>query len=183
MISFLMSFSLIIAAQAAPAGEQTCLAPQKVAQELGSRHFVQERHLKGIDQALVSSGAVLVASDSIMWTVSDPIEISTVISESGMTQSIEGGPAEPVGAAGAANPMLSQSGLVNLLKGDLRGVDENYIVSEIENETGWGLSLMPKAQDMAKHVTAINVTGCTKIDSIKVKQSNGDVIFVTFSKG
>lgn len=179
MIAIFSSFFVLAAAQ--DASVVGCLAPENVAKEIGRRPFVQERSLVGIDQPLVSSGIVTVSGADITWTVNDPIEISTVISETGMTQSIEGGPAQNIGAAGASNPMLGQSGLVELLKGDLSSADANYNISDKDVSLGWGVSLTPKAKDMAEHVSQIDVTGCSKIETIKVNQSNGDVIFVKFA--
>ena len=183
MITLIASSVVFIAAQAAQDSMQTCSDPMSVAQEIGTRNFIQERSLVGIDQSLVSSGRVDVSEDAIVWTVSDPIEISTTISPQGMTQSIEGGAAQPIGTIGASNPLLSQSGLLNLLKGDLTGIDANYDVAGLDNASGWGVSLTPKDQEMAEHVSEIDVQGCTKIEMIKVKQSNGDTIKVSFSQG
>ncbi|ACT58987.1 outer membrane lipoprotein carrier protein LolA [Hirschia baltica] len=183
MTSLIIGFAFLLAAQSEPAAaDNQCLAPQSVAQEIGSRKFTQERRLEGIEQSLVSQGIVNVSADAIEWTVLDPIEITTVISPNGMTQSIEGGPAQEVGAVGASNPILSQSGLIQLLKGDLTGADANYTVTDFEINDGWGVSLAPKAEDMAKHVTKIDVTGCMKIDSINVVQANGDQILVKFAE-
>ncbi len=183
MFSLIASSIVFMAAQAASETIDTCSEPLSVAQETSTRTFTQERSLVGIEQSLVSSGRVEVSEDVIRWIVSDPIEISTVISSGGMTQSIEGGPAQPIGAAGASNPLLSESGLIKLLKGDLTNVEASYDVNELANEGGWGVSLVPKADEMAQHVSGIEVYGCTKIDIIKVNQSNGDTIKVSFSKG
>lgn len=166
---------------ALPAAADECVAPADMAQAQGVRAFEQVRTLDGVPRPLVSSGEVDLSPEKIVWRVTSPIEIATTISAGGMTQSINGGPETPVGASGAANPLLSDSGLVDLIKGDLSRVDELYDVVETASEKGWSLSLTPKADDMARFVAGVDVEGCTAVTAIIVRQTNGDQISVSFT--
>ena len=175
--------ALLVLTIAAPAGARAgaCADPRALAQDLGERGFVQTRRLAGLDQPIVSSGRVTVREDEIVWAVLDPFEVVTRISGTGMTQAIEGGPEEPLDAGGASNVLLSESGLLDLLRGDLSRVDARYRVAEAATPTGWLLILEPVAEDMARHIDHIDVSGCARIGRLAVSQSNGDTITVVFT--
>ncbi len=162
-----------------PVGE--CLDPETLVESQGVRPFAQTRWLEGVPRPLVSTGDMTLDSNSVVWRVTQPIEIATVISSEGMTQSIAGGPQTPVGASGAASPILSDSGLIDLIKGDLSRIHELYEVEKTSSETNWLLSLTPKAEDMSRFVGAITVEGCMKVQAIVVNQTNGDRIMVAFT--
>lgn len=171
----------ILFAAAAPAGlAQTCLDPSDLAGQNGARDFTQTRELTGVPAPLRSSGHVAFSDEEIVWTVTSPLTIVTRVAPDGMTQSIEGGDPEPVGAGGADNPLLNDSGLLDLLRGDLSRLDERYDVVREADDAGWTLKLTPKLADMAEFVSGVTIKGCMAVDAIRVDQSNGDAIAVAF---
>lgn len=157
-----------------------CASPQELVQVQGERSFEQTRLLAGVDMPLVSSGRVTIEADHILWTVTDPIEIVTKISESGMSQSIEGGPEETIGANTSSSLMISQSGLADLIRGDLSNMDSRYVVTELEAADGWSLHLAPADDTMAAYIDHVALEGCAAVTRIGLHQANGDVISVSF---
>ena len=176
--SLIVSACILIGAPLALAEE--CVEPSDLAGQDGERNFVQTRNLAGVPAPLTSSGHVSFSDQEIVWTVTSPLTIETRIAPAGMTQSIEGGDPEPVGAGGADNPLLSDSGLLELIRGDLSRLEERYDVVHEGPETGWSLTLTPKLAEMAQYVSGVSIKGCAAVDYIEVIQSNGDRISVAF---
>jgi len=176
-----MSLGILSAFLIAAAGAGDCTPPVDLVSEPATRAFTQTRMIDGIDRPLVSSGDMALSADEIVWTVTDPIEIITRVTETEMTQAVAGGAPEPVGGAAAAGPILSDSGLIDLLKGDLSNVDARYDVAETESASGWTLTLAPKSAELADHILSIGVAGCEAVSLITLTQTNGDVVTVEFT--
>jgi len=168
---------LIALALAAPAVAE-CAKPEALAKLAGKQPFVQTRTLKGMSRPLKSAGEVEVTKDSAVWRVLTPMAITTRISPAGVTQSVDGGPEQPVGPAAGSNPFLTETGLLELLKGDLSKMDARY---DVKRETrakpeGWKLNLKPKSAQLSPYVSAVRIEGCKRIEAIAVDQANGDSI-------
>jgi len=167
----------------APAmAETACPAPGAMQPASGRLPFVQTRHLSNIAEPIGSSGYVDISDAEVVWTVLDPIEVRTVISDAGILQAVEDGPLEPVSSAGVANPMVSESGLIDLLKGNFAAVSTYYDVEEVpaSGSAGWRVRLHPKNAGVAEYLTGINLTGCRSIETVEIVQSNGDVMNIGF---
>ena len=179
----LLSISTLIFFLSPLAVAQTCIEPSDLAGQDGERDFQQIRQLEGVPRPLISNGRVSFSSDEVIWTVTSPLAIVTHISANGMTQSIEGSAPEPVGAGGADNPLLDQSGLLDLLRGDLSQIDRLYDVEQQQNEASWALTMSPLNAEMAKYVDRVYVNGCDAVRGVSLHQANGDVISITFKEG
>jgi hypothetical protein len=164
-------------ALASPAVAQ-CVAPEVVARMETEQAFVQTRVLAGVPRPLVSRGVVRMDGDSVIWSVTDPFDIVTRVGPSGITQAIEGGPPEPVGAVGDNNPFFRDTGLVDLVRGQLSGLEARYSVKRAKRvgPDGWRLELTPRAASISGYISRIDIEGCTAVDAIAVRQSSGDVI-------
>lgn len=169
--------ALALLAFAGPA-RAACASPEQVAALTGAHDFVQTRTLKGVARPLVSSGTVAPEAGGVVWTVTSPVKIVTHVGASGITQSIEDGPAQPVGPASGNNPFISETGLVDLLRGDLSKLETRYEVKRgaRTGPEGWRLQLKPKAAALAPYISGIAVEGCQRVESIAVTQANGDAI-------
>ncbi len=155
-----------------------CIAPEQIAALTGAHDFIQTRMLKGVARPLVSSGTVAPEPDGVLWTMTQPVRIVTRVTASGITQSIEDAPAQSVGPAAGNNPFISETGLIDLLRGDLSKLDARYEVkrSARAKPEGWRLQLKPKGAALAPYIAGIAVEGCQRIESIAVTQANGDMI-------
>lgn len=169
---------LVIALVVAAPAMAECAKPEALARLSGKLPFVQTRTLKGMSRPLRSTGEVEVTKESAIWRVVTPMAITTRISPAGITQSIDGGPEQPIGPAAGANPFLTETGLLDLLKGDLSKIDTRY---DVKRETrarpeGWKLDLKPKSAQLSPYVSAVRIEGCKRLEAIAVDQANGDSI-------
>lgn len=176
-----MIFRILVATAcfltAAPAFAE-CAKPEQVALIRGEHAFVQTRMLKGVKRPLAAEGVLKTEADTAVWTVKQPIEIVTRIGPEGVTQAVDGGPPEPVGPQGTGNPFFQDTGLVDLLRGDLSRVEEHYEVKRsVRTEpAGWTLALSPKSELLSKYIASVTVEGCQRVASITVVQSSGDTL-------
>lgn len=166
------------------AGEASaaCSQPEQLAVLKGEQAFVQTRTLKGMSKPLVSQGVVKPAGDGVLWTVEKPVKIVTRINPNGVTQSIEDGPEAPAGPAAGANPFIADTGLLDLLKGDLSKLPAHYDVrrSVRVKPEGFRLEMTPKASSLSPYITGISIEGCQRIEAITVAQANGDTLRIDF---
>lgn len=158
----------------AGAASAQCADPLRLPVEYGSLSFTQTRHLSGVRAPLVSRGRAVIAAERVEWNVSEPISIRTTITESGITQSVENGPAQRVGPQGDA--FLSSAGLFNLLAGDFATLGSHYDIARGEGGPNgrWTLRLIPKAAALSRFVSYIEVGGCDGVRAVEVRQANGD---------
>ncbi len=168
----------LAAALSAPALAE-CARPEAVAAPKGEQAFTQTRILKGLKRPVVSTGVVLVQGETVLWTVKEPIEIVTRITKSGVTQSVDGGAPEPLGPEGS-DAVLVQSGLMDLLKGQLSALDTRYTVKRLARDKaeGWKLDMTPKAEQLKGWIAGLEVEGCTRIETVSIRQANGDIMNV-----
>jgi hypothetical protein len=165
--------ALIVIGFASAASAQ-CADPLHLPVEYGSLSFTQTRHLNGVRAPLVSRGRAVIAAERVEWNVNDPIDIRTTITESGITQSVENGPAQRVGPQGDA--FLSSAGLFNLLAGDFSSLGSHYTIARgAAGANGrWTVRLTPRAEALARFVSYIEVGGCEGVRAVEVRQANGD---------
>lgn len=172
--------ALVLIALAGEARAQ-CADPLALPVEYGALSFTQTRHLSGVRAPLISRGQALIAPDRVEWNVAQPLNIRTIISASGITQSVENGPAQRVGQQGDA--FLSSAGLFNLLAGDFAALARHYEVAP--NRAGangaWTVRLTPKAEAFAQIVSYIEVGGCERVSDVEIRQANGDRMEIALS--
>jgi len=171
----------LAAVLAAPAFAD-CAKPEAIAAPKGEQAFTQTRVLKGVKRPIVSTGSVLVEGETVLWTVKEPIEIVTRITKSGVTQAVDGGAPEPLGPEGS-DAVLVQSGLMDLLKGQLTALDTRYSVKRAAREKGegWKLDMTPKAEQLKGWISGLEVEGCNRIETVSIRQANGDVMNVALA--
>lgn len=151
-----------------------CADPFALRAETGRMEFKQTRWLSQFPKPLVSEGHAVVSSRRIEWQVMKPVDVRTVITPKGVTQSVDGGPYQPI--AGAANPFLQSTGLFALLTGDFAALRRFYEVGPVSQAAGgdWIVKLKPRERDLARFLTAIEVRGCQRPSLVTLHQANGD---------
>jgi len=160
---------------AAPA-EAACVDPNAMQVEYGAMSFTQTRHLTGVRAPLVSRGRANIAAERVEWHVTDPLDIRTTITPTGITQSIENGPAQRVGPQGGGDAFLSSAGLFDLLVGDFTALQTHYTITRAAPAANgaWSMRLTPRAASLSRFVSAIDVAGCERVTGVEVRQANGD---------
>ncbi len=157
-----------------------CADPLRLPAEYGAFAFTQTRHLSGVRNPLVSRGRAVVAENRIDWRVTQPLEIVTVITPSGISQSVEGGPPQRMGGQGDA--FLSSAGLLNLLAGDISALGNHYEIARSPAPgAGWRVRLTPKSQATARFIAYIEAGGCERVSNVEVRQANGDWMEIALS--
>ena len=165
----------------APSAHAACVDPYSIPVERGRSAFTQTRHLNGVRAPLVSRGEVVIAAERVDWRITDPMDIVTVITPTGATQSVEGGAPQRLGPQGG-DAFLSSAGLFDLLVGDFSALDTHYAITRSNVANGsWRMRLAPRAANVARFVTALEVAGCTRVESVVVRQANGDWMEIALS--
>jgi hypothetical protein len=139
-------------------------------------HFVQERHLKGFAAPLRTTGVFTLApANGLIWRAETPFAVTTVISPSGLLQSLQG--TETVRLPAARMPFLTR--LYDMLGGALAGnwqsLEGDFSVTRIGTAAAWRVELQPrKTDDPAMPFRSITASGGRFIDKVAMIRSDGD---------
>jgi hypothetical protein len=177
------SFMILIGAQEMAAAE--CISPDNLHVDTIDKPFTQERYLTGMSAPLKSEGDLKVTKDQISWHMTKPFNVETLITPQGITQSVDGGPAQPVGP-GASDLSTSIARLfANLLQGKWGELETFFHVSKGAAAPGtpWSISLKAIDPQMQKVFGTIDVEGCKDISTIRVDHENGDHEVIHFDAG
>lgn len=168
---------LAISWASAASAQAACVDPFEMGVAHGVAPFTQTRHITGVRAPLVSRGQATFTHDRVEWHVSEPIDIRTVISAAGVTQSVDNGPPQQFGpAGGGADAFMSSAGLRALMTGDFDGLNQHYEVDRRNASANgdWLVRLTPRAAAMSRVVSYIDVGGCEQVARVDVRQANGD---------
>jgi len=178
---YLLAAVSAVALFQSPSFADSCPSPQDIPSVNAERSFTQTRRLEGVSEPLMSKGTVVMSEQDILWAVSVPIDIKTRISPEGVFQSVLGSAEEPLQTSSETNPLVTQTGLIALLRGDFSETENYYNVTENESDShNWSVSLTPKSEEISPFISTITVTGCENIQVFEVSQLNGDTMKVEF---
>jgi hypothetical protein len=163
-------------ALAAPAARASCVDPATLKAAHGAFAFRQTRYLKRMSAPLVSDGVAVLSPGRVEWRVARPVAIVTVITANRVTQSIEGGPAQPVGGSANVDPLMRSLGLLQIVSGDFASARKNYDLVSGPRGAGpdWRMTLTPKDAQAARFLARIEITGCERPAEVDIIQANGD---------
>jgi hypothetical protein len=137
--------------------------------------FSQERFLNGVDHPLKSSGRLQLAKDRISWHMTAPFDVETIITPQGITQSVDGGTAQPAGDVAGLGPQIADL-FAGLLQGRWTQLQSLFKVVETPGaaDKPWSVSLETIDPALKKAVERIDVQGCTEVTAIEIRHPNGD---------
>jgi outer membrane lipoprotein-sorting protein len=144
--------------------------------------FVQERHLQGFTAPLRSEGSFVLAPEhGLIWKTEKPFAVTTVITEAGLTQTVDG--SQVLHMAAAKLPFLSH--LYRMLGGALAGnweeLGKDFTVARRGDDNDWQLELRPKRTDgLAMPFRSIALKGTRFVDEVTLTKANGDFDRLTF---
>jgi hypothetical protein len=169
---------------ARPSIAGTCITPDHLQIDAVNKHFSQERYLNGVDNPLKSEGELKLTRDRIIWHMTAPFDVETVITPQGITQSIDGGPAEPTGDIAGLGPRIATL-FANLLQGRWSELSSVFEVSRKPVAPGqpWAVSLQTIDPKLREAISAIDIEGCTDVSKIKINHKNGDYELIHFDAG
>lgn len=157
-------------------------APRIAEGEVLRGRFIQERHLKGFAAPLRSEGQFLLAPGrGLIWKTEKPFAVTTVITEAGLVQEVNG--SETLRMPAAKLPFLSRlyQMLGGALAGDWRALETDFTLARDGNEDDWRLALTPKkADDMMMPFRAIAVSGTRFVNEVTLTKPDDDFDKLTF---
>jgi len=166
-----------------PALADSCPSPDQIRVGSTDKAFTQERYLNGVDQPLKSSGRIKIDNDEIHWHMLVPFDVDTIITPSGISQSVNGAPPEPAGVSGGLGPQLAKL-FADLVQGKWAELNSTFKVTKNPTKAGspWSVSLETIDPTLKKGINQIDVEGCTDISGIKIQHPNGDHEQITLDR-
>lgn len=154
----------------------SCPAPDKLKATNFERHFVQEKHISGMDKPLRSEGQMNVNDKEIVWHMSKPFDVKTTMSATGITQSVDGGDPVSVGpessdiAGGIARSMAS------IMRGEWAALEKIFAVDAppVPAEGDWVVHLTPHDERLSALIGKITILGCSDVRQVNIERPDGD---------
>lgn len=137
-------------------------------------NFSQERFIKSTDLTLNSSGTITIKNGSLLrWNQDKPFDHLIEMTKDSIKAGKEGELKE------LKEPMAKYMAQImfNLFGGDLKKLESVFEVTE----SGRYISLVPKDKTMAKFIESIRVEGKEMIEKIKLKESSGNNLTISFT--
>ena len=138
--------------------------------------FVQERRLHGFDAPLRTEGHfVLAPGRGLIWRAETPFAVTTVITEAGLVQQIDG--SEILRLPAARLPFLSRLyGMLNgALSGDWQALEPDFVIVRSGDAAHWRTELTPRRPDaIGMPLRAITVAGSQFVDQVLIEKPEGD---------
>jgi hypothetical protein len=160
------------------APDATASTPRLLAAgEMLRGRFVQERVLAGFAKPLHSEGSfVLVPGKGLIWQGEVPFRTTTVITEAGILQLVDG--EEAMRLPASRLPVLSHiyAALSGALSGDPRQLHKDFTVTMGGDAARWRLELAPARPNDAAlgQIVSITVSGPDLADEVEIKKQAGD---------
>ncbi|MDO8288825.1 MAG: outer membrane lipoprotein carrier protein LolA [Parvibaculum sp.] len=156
--------------------QASCPAPDKLKATSFERHFIQEKHVSGLNKPLRSEGQMSVSEKEIVWHMSKPFDVKTTMSSTGITQSVDGGEPVSVGpessdiAGGIAKSMAS------MMRGEWSTLEKIFVVdaSPVPAEGDWVVRLTPHDERLGALIGKITIHGCTDVNQVNIERPDGD---------
>jgi hypothetical protein len=163
------------------AQQRDCPEPQSWQRENLDAAFVRERRFAGLATPMRSSGRVQSEGDAIVWRTEAPIEMVLRIDAGGISQSVAGGPMQPLAGSARGNAVAA-SLIAPLLSGDLAGAAADFAIEQRQDPASgdWHVTFEPKAAMLARAIERIEMTGCEGVEVVVIDQPNGDQDRVVF---
>jgi hypothetical protein len=160
-----------------------CPSPDHLKIEKLDRAFTEARFLSGIKEPLRSEGRIKIVADKISWHMTAPFDVETILAPDGITQSVDGGPAEAVGPGPSEIGASIAQSIADLVQGHWDRLQALFEISKPAPNGGanWTVTLHPRDQSLQKILSSIEVLGCTDISEVHVAHPNGDREVIRFN--
>lgn len=134
--------------------------------------FVQEKHLRALQQPLVSRGHyVLARQQGLLWLLETPLRQDYRITLAGIARRQgEAWQPLPQQGAGARQNQLSLA----LLSGDSAALQRDFAPSLEGSAEAWTLTLTPRALLLQQIFQAIRIQGGARVERIELLETQGD---------
>lgn len=147
-----------------------------------SGSFTQERHLKAAAPLRNEGRFVLAPGKGLIWRGEKPFAVVSIITASGIVQTIDG--VEAMSMPAARLPFLRQffEMISGALAGDLAAMDRAFTVERSQEGERWRLVLEPARRDepLATQIASITLKGSRFLETVEIRRRDGDWEMLSF---
>jgi len=132
--------------------------------------FVQEKHIRGLPQPLISQGRfTLAAGKGLLWHLTAPIKRHLRITEEGV--------AHQVGnqwRLEAAQKNRQTRLFLAVLSGDSAELQKQFVLALSGSSEDWQLTLTPQSAILQQIFTSIQISGGALVSTIELIETSGE---------
>lgn len=134
--------------------------------------FIQEKHLRALQQPLISKGSfVLAKNHGLLWLLKTPLQQDYRITAKGIARREGNGwQMLPNKSAGAEQNRL----FLAVLQGDSSGLQRDFELALSGDAQQWKLTLTPRSLLLKQVFNQINIDGGTLVQTIELLETQGD---------
>ncbi len=144
--------------------------------------FIEERNLKGFNGPMNSEGHFVVAPEhGVIWGVEKPFPTTTVITPSGLVQSVGGINVMRLPAQKIPFMLHLYDMLGGVLAGNWKALETDFTVARSGDDQNWQVLLLPRRTDNpAMPFSSITVSGHQFVENVVLLKPDGDSDTLTF---
>lgn len=164
--------TLLLATSLAQAFDLDHLGAQLAGPAVVRGPFVQEKHLRALQQPLVSQGHFVLSGEyGLLWQLQRPLQQDYRIDAQGIARRTPQGWQQQAGQDVAAR----QSRLfLAVLKGDHAGLAADFDLRLTGNAEHWQLDLVPRGLLLKQIFHIIRIEGGALVERIELQETQGD---------
>ena len=136
-----------------------------------------------MSKPLRSEGVVTATVDKVVWHMTDPFDMKTIITPGGISQSVNGGTAEPAGQGAGEIGAAIAGAITALMRGQWDELSSTFAISRAVPPDGgnWTVDLKPLDERLGEILESISVRGCAAVESVMVRHADGDMQKIRFA--
>ncbi|MCE9650891.1 MAG: hypothetical protein K8R18_14830 [Parvibaculum sp.] len=153
-----------------------CPAPDQLRASSLDRAFTQEKFVSGMSKPLKSEGRIIANGDEIVWHMKKPFDVKTTITPDGISQSVDGKPAEASGGGSAEIGAVVAKSMAAMMRGRWSDLKTMFSVTlpSSPGEGGWLVILTPLDERLQSLLGTIAVHGCSDVSDVEIVRPDGD---------
>jgi hypothetical protein len=161
-----------------------CPAPDQLHVTSLDRAFTQEKFMSGMSKPLKSEGRLLASADEVVWHMTKPFDVKTTITGKGISQSVDGKPAERAGPESTEVGASIAKAMAALMRGQWSELKTMFTVkpSAPVGAEDWQVLLTPLDQRLQSVLGTIVVRGCEDVSLVEITRPDGDRETIVFSE-
>jgi hypothetical protein len=160
----------------------SCPSPEALKATSLDRTFVQEKHLSGMEQPLISEGRMTAQQDEIVWHMLKPFDVKTIIGPSGISQSVAGAEATIVTTGNGQVAGSVARSMAAVMRGEWKALNSLFDVdmSAARGDSDWTVGLTPHDDRLKSVMGEIKVRGCEDVSTVDFGDPKGDREHIQF---
>jgi len=132
--------------------------------------FVQEKHIRGLSQPLISRGHFCLSSaQGLLWNLSAPLKRTLRITAEGVAHQSKG-----QWQMEAAHKSRQTHLFLAVLRGDTSALQKQFALALNGNSADWQLTLTPKSTVLRQIFTSIQISGGALVTRIELDETSGE---------